>query len=511
VSAGNSASDDPLIDQIDESIEELYEQAPCGYLTTTLNGKIIKANQTFLHWLGYKPDDVIGKKRFVELLTAGGRIFFETHFNLLLRVQDSVDEIALDVICKDGRVMPTLINARQKRNGLGEPVLNRFTIFNATERRTYERDLLLARDLFRTTLASIGDGVVATDAEGRITLMNGEAERLSGWEEDQAIGKPIEQVLPFRSEDHLGLIENPVRHALRDGQPVTLADHTVLAGKDGQVMNVDDCASPIRDENGNVIGGVMVFRDVTETRRAHRALAEAQALAESMIVELRRSNDDLSQFAAVASHDLRSPLNNIMQLSQLLERRHSDELEGGKELLGLLVTSAKRMGALIEDLLRYARITSDVTVPDEPVDANEQIEIATQNLQTSIARSGAIVTHDQLPSLRMNATHLGQIFQNLIGNAIHYRSAETPRIHVAVADQDQLWLFSCADNGVGVAPAYQHEIFAPFKRLHGHDRPGSGIGLAICKKIVERFGGTIWVESSEGKGSTFLFTLPKAA
>jgi PAS domain S-box-containing protein len=180
---------------IHESVEELYEQAPCGYLTTTVDGRIVKVNRTFLDWLGYQSDDLTGKKSLVDLLTVGGRMYFETHFNLLLRVQESVNEIALDLICKDGRILPALINAKQKRDAAGEPLLNRFTIFNATERRMYERDLLAARDLFKTTLASIGDGVVATDAEGRVTFMNGEAERLSGWSEDEARGERIEEVL----------------------------------------------------------------------------------------------------------------------------------------------------------------------------------------------------------------------------------------------------------------------------------------------------------------------------
>ena len=139
-------NDDTSSFSFNESIEELYEQAPCGYLTTTIDGRIVKVNRTFLDWLGYQPDELSGKKRLVDLLTIGGQMYFETHFNLLLRMQESVNEIALDVICKDGRILPALINARQKRDSAGQPVLNRFTIFNATERRMYERDIL-AREI----------------------------------------------------------------------------------------------------------------------------------------------------------------------------------------------------------------------------------------------------------------------------------------------------------------------------------------------------------------------------
>ena len=496
---------------LQESIEELYDQAPCGYLTAAIDGRILKVNHTFLDWLGYEYEEVTEKKCFVDLLTVGGRMYFETHFNLLLRIQDSVNEIALDFIRKDGRVLPTLINARQKRDTKGEPVLNRFTIFNATERRQYERDLVAARDLLQTTLSSIGDAVVATDIDGRVTFMNAEAERLSGWSEDDARGRLITEVLVLQREDDKEAIENPNMHAIRVGEIVGLANHTVLIGKDGRLMTVDDSASPIRNANGEVIGGVLVFRDVTERRKEQRELAEAQALAQSVIVELRRSNDDLSQFASVASHDLRSPLNTVVQFAQLLELKYAKDLGEGKELLGVLLSAAKRMGRLVEDLLRYARVGAELSTSPAPVDANEQLGVALQNLEASIARGDAVITHDPLPAVRIDETYLAQLFQNLIGNAIHYRAAAPPRIHIGVTSDDMFWRFSCSDNGIGIAPQYHEQVFEPFKRLHGHDKPGSGIGLAICKKVIERFGGRIWVDSQEGRGSTFFFTLPKTS
>jgi len=334
------------------------------------------------------------------------------------------------------------------------------------------------------------------------------AERLSGWKEDDCRGLPIEQVLILRREEDSEIIENPAKHALRVGGVVGLENHTELVSRNGTVMTVDDSASPIRDADGTVVGAVLVFRDVTQRRREQRELTEAQALTQSVVEELRRSNDDLSQFAAVASHDLRSPLNNVMQFAQLIDRRYSDELGDGREMLGMLITSAKRMGSLIEDLLRYASISSEISPTLEPTDSNSQLEAALQNLDSSIKETRASITSDSLPSVHVDETHLTQIFQNLIGNAIHYRSSGIPKIHIGVEARGKMWRFSCADNGIGIAEEYQAQIFEPFKRLHGHDRPGTGIGLAICRKIIERFGGRIWVESEVGKGSTFFFTLP---
>ena len=494
---------------LDETAEELYDLALCGYLITTADGRILKVNRTFSDWLGYAPEERIAGKRFVDLLTVGGRVFFETHFNLLLRVQTSVTEIALDFVRKDGTVLSTLVNGRQQPEGNGLPALNRFAVINATERRRYERELLATRDLLRTTLSSIGDAVVSTDTSGCITFMNPVAEQLTGWFEDDARGKPIQEVVVLVQEGTTTTIENSVLPALKVGEIVGLTNHTSIIAKDGRCMAIDNGASPIRDENGGVVGEVLIFRDISKQRATQKELAEAQALAQAMIAKLERSNEDLSQFAAVASHDLRSPLNNIMQFAQLLEGRHGGELGESKELLKFLIASAKRMGALIEDLLRYARITSNLPVTSEPVNANVAIDTAIENLQASMTKADAVVTHDVLPKLTVDQTHLVQIFQNLIGNAIHYRGREAPRIHVGVADQRDMYSFSCSDNGVGIAPEYQAQIFEPFKRLHGADRPGSGIGLAICKRVVERSGGKIWVESQVNEGSTFYFTLPK--
>ncbi len=484
--------------------------APCGYLTTTIETRIVKVNRTVAEWLGYDANELTEGKRLVDLLTAGGRMFYETHFNLLLRMQSSVNEIALDMICKDGRVLPVLVNAKQKRTADGEPLLNRFTIFNATERRMYERQLLAARDFLQTTLTSIGDGVVSTDAEGRITFMNPVAAAICGWKEEAAVGKPIDEVMVLIREDTNEPIENPVTLALRTGAVVGLENHTVLIANNGDRFTVDDSASPIRDANGNVLGGVLVFRDVSERRRTERQLAEAHRTLEAVAADLRRSNEDLSNFAFVASHDLRSPLNTVLQFAQLLERRYGDQLGDGKQLLEYITAGAKRMGTLIEDLLTYARLSANAPDSQEEVDVNEQFETVIANLEASIAQAGASVSHDPLPCVRVDRTSIVQIFQNVIGNAIHYRGEARPQIHISAEELDLEWLFSCKDNGIGIAVEHQSQIFEPFKRLHGTDRPGSGIGLAVCKKIVERFHGRIWVESEPGQGSTFFFTFPKS-
>jgi PAS domain S-box-containing protein len=492
----------------EESVEELYEMAPCGYLSTDGDGYIVKVNKTVAEWLGYGREELTGGKRFVDLLTVGGRMFYETHFSLLLRVQHTVDEIALDMVCKDSRVLPVLINARQKRDEAGNPILNRFTIFNATERRMYERNIIASRNLFQTTLASIGDGVVATDAGGFVTFMNPIAEALSGWNADDAIGKPIEEVIVLLQENSTINVDNPVRRALVEGVIVSLANHTVLLTRGGRTIPVDDSASPIRDAIGEIRGAVLVFRDITAQRKVESDLKEAHQRLERSAAELRRSNEDLSQFAHVASHDLRSPLNTVVQFSQLLEREYGESLGEGRKLLDYVTGAAKRMQSLIDDLLTYASVSTDAADAFEPVDANSQLQTAIENLRGQIEATHAVVTYDTLPTLRVNGTSLVQLFQNLVGNALHYRRDDAPRVHISVKKEEAHWRFSCEDNGIGIAPEHQVRVFEAFKRLHGADKPGSGIGLAICKKIVEHYKGRIWVESVPDHGSTFSFTLP---
>ncbi len=400
----------------EESAEELYEFAPCGYLTTSIDGRIVKVNRTLADWLGYTSDELTAGKRFSDLLSVGGKIFYDTHLNLLLRMQLTVDEIALDLICKSGVAIPALINSRQKRDANDEPLLNRFTIYNATERRMYERQLLAARDLFQTTLSSIADGVIATDAAGVVSFINPVGAALSGWREETAVGHRIGEVLILVREDTGEKIENPITHALRTEQTVGLENHTVLVAKDGRRIVVDDSASPIRDENGAVTGAVLVFRDVSERRGSQIALDQARDELIKTAAELKRSNEDLSQFALIASHDLRSPLNTVSTLTELIARKYGDKLGEGNQLLGHVGDATRRMAKLIEDLLLYATAATQGAANTETLDANIHLASALDNLQAAITDSGAVITHDDLPTVAIDGTSLVQMFQNLIGN-----------------------------------------------------------------------------------------------
>jgi len=227
------------------------------------------------------------------------------------------------------------------------------------------------------------------------------------------------------------------------------------------------------------------------------------------VEELARSNRDLEQFAYVASHDLQEPLRMVAAYTQLLAERYRGKLdENADKYIGYAVEGALRMQTLILDLLAFSRVGR--TEPGRKNgDCNVALKIALANLQTAIGESGAVITHDELPSVAVDQSQLLQLFQNLVGNAIKFRAAEAPVIRVSAEKQDSSWLFSVADNGIGIAPQYQDKVFVIFQRLHTREEyAGNGVGLAICKKIAEYHGGRIWVESEPGCGATFHFTLP---
>ena len=259
----------------------------------------------------------------------------------------------------------------------------------------------------------------------------------------------------------------------------------------------------------------MASVDFAERVRAERDLAHLNRELEQRVLdrteELRRSNEDLERFAYVASHDLQEPLRMVRNYMQLLAKRYTGKLDtDADEFIGFAHDGATRMQGLIEDLLAYSRVGTRGG-KFAPTDANDVLQHALTSLKLAIADANAVVTRDPLPIVPADRSQLEHVFQNLIGNALKFRGSERPALHVTAAPRDGAWLFSVRDNGIGIDPQYFDRIFVIFQRLHGREEyPGTGIGLAITKRIIERHGGRIWVESQPGKGSSFFFTLPAA-
>jgi light-regulated signal transduction histidine kinase (bacteriophytochrome) len=251
--------------------------------------------------------------------------------------------------------------------------------------------------------------------------------------------------------------------------------------------------------------------DITERFRAEREVRDLNAQLETRIAErtaeLERSNADLREFAHIASHDLQVPLKQVRKALGMMEAKSNDP--GTVELLRSSLNDIERMSRLIDSLLSYALVSSDVTTPADRVVLSTTVEESLMNLASLVAATGATIAYEQLPEILVEEGAFVQLFQNLIGNAIKYRGDRCPIVCVSVEAQDEFWICSVKDNGIGIDQAYSEKIFQAFNRLHGKEYAGSGIGLAICKKIVERIGGRIWVESQPNHGSTFRFTIPR--
>jgi signal transduction histidine kinase len=261
------------------------------------------------------------------------------------------------------------------------------------------------------------------------------------------------------------------------------------------------------DDMTQNLQSITVSRDALEREVVRREAAEQAQ--DAALSDLHRSNQDLEQFAYVASHDLQEPLRMVASYTQLLAQKYGGQLDDkAQSYIHYAVDGATRMQGLINDLLTYSRVNTQGR-PLEPTDSHAVLGEALRNLTVSIEESGAIVTNDDLPVVRADASQLQQVFQNLIGNAIKFRGKTSPHVHVAARKEGREWLFSVMDNGIGIDPQHAERLFVIFQRLHTRQEyQGTGIGLAVCKRIVERHGGSIWFESEPGKGSTFYFTLP---
>ncbi|MEI7685717.1 MAG: PAS domain S-box protein [Planctomycetota bacterium] len=370
---------------------------------------------------------------------------------------------------------------------------------DVTDRKKSDESLILSRNSLMSLVNSAMDGIITIDDEQRIVLFNPAAETMFGERADEVVGQRIERLIPARYRP------THESHVKRFGETgVTnrqMGDLGAVSGlrADGTEFPMEASISQMTIRGRQQF--TVIIRDVSQRKKTEAELKIAFA-------ELQRSNGELEQFAYVASHDLQEPLRAVSGCVQVLQRRYKDKLDSyAEELIGHTVAGAVRMQTLIEDLLAYSRLATRGK-EFAPTDCREIVKRALANLDVAIKESGAVIDIDELPTVRGDATQLTQLFQNLISNAMKFRGDAPPAIEVRARRDGAAWLFSVNDRGIGIASEYFDRIFVIFQRLHMRtDYPGTGIGLSVCKKIVERHGGRIWVESEPGKGSTFFFTL----
>lgn len=352
---------------------------------------------------------------------------------------------------------------------------------------------LQATDLYRIQVLGLRDyAMFIIDPDGILRSWNAGVEQLLGYSEQEWIGRPASII--FTPEDKAAEVcQSEMRLAQETGSATDIRWHR---RKDGTQLFANGVMNCLHDEQGVLIGYAKILSDETARKQLQDSLTE--------------SNSALEQFAFVASHDLQEPLRTMSAFSEMLVEKYGGKLDAeADQILGFIGSASVRMSTLVRDLLAYARLTTEEERPSS-IALDEDLEAALTHLTQAVEESGAVVTHDPMPTLQVDRGQMVRLFQNLIGNAVKYRKpGQPPQVHISAEQKGTEWVISISDNGIGFDSKYASDIFTPFKRLHtAEEYPGTGVGLAICRRIVQAQGGRIWAESQPGLGTTVFFTLP---
>ena len=474
-----------------------FELAGSGMAHIGMDRRFIRVNKRLCDILGYPQEQLLG--------LTGRDISHPDDLDIINAQRPAlyageIDTVRLEkrYLRKDGSVVWVKFTMTLERDAAGEPLYEIGVYDDITAQRDAEERVRESEARFRQTFELAASGICHV-IDGRFVRVNRSLCEILGYSEKELLGMTVKQVSHPEDRD----LSDAGRARLRKGEIDTVRLEKRYLRKDGRLVWCKIAIALARDVFGVPQYEIAIFDDITDRRNAEAALREAHE-------ELKRSNAELEQFAYVASHDLQEPLRMVASYTQLLSRRYEAKLDGdAREFMAYVVDGASRMKQLIEDLLAYSRVGTKGG-EFRPVAADSALRRALFNLRAGIEEAGAAVTYDALPTLPADEVQLGQLFQNLIGNALKFRSDSVPRIHVGVKELPQEWELEVRDNGIGIEKQYYERIFMVFQRLHNKgEYPGTGIGLAICKKVVERHGGRIWVESRPGEGSSFFFTLPK--
>ena len=481
----------------EQRFRRTFELAGSGMAHIGMDRRFTRVNRRLCEILGYSEE---------ELLQLTGRQISHPEDLDVINEQrprlykGEIERIELEkrYLRKDGSVVWVHFTMTVERDAKGAPLYEIAVYEDITQQLETQLRLRESEARFRQTfeLAASGIGHVR---DGRFVRVNRSLCEIFGYAEGELLGRHVKELSHPEDRD----VSDAPRERIRRGEAESARFEKRYLRADGAVIWCEVAVALVRDVYGVPQYEVAIFDEVTDRKKAEARLREAHE-------ELKRSNAELEQFAYVASHDLQEPLRMVASYAQLLGRRYEAKLDGdAREFMAYIVDGAARMKQLIEDLLAYSRVGTK-GAEFKRVNAEDALKRALFNLRVAIEEAGAVVTNDPLPTLSGDEVQLGQLLQNLMSNALKFRSDSVPRIHIGVTESAKEYAFEVRDNGIGIEPQYYERIFMVFQRLHNKgEYPGTGIGLAICKKVVERHGGRIWVESRPGAGSSFYFTLPK--
>ncbi len=509
----------------------LIEASLDPLVTINPDGTISDVNAATVNVTGFSREELIGTD-FSKYFTEPGRA--KAGYEQVFR-DGSVTDYGLEIRHRNGKVTPVLYNATVFKDENGKVAGVFAAARDITERKKAEEAARRASAYNRSLIEASLDPLVTINPDGTISDVNAATVNVTGFSREELIGTDFSKYFTEPGRAKAGY-----EQVFRDG---SVTDYGLeIRRTDGQITPVLYNATVYRDEAGKITGVFAAARDITERKRAEDALLlayrelddrvkertielqEANALLEKEIAdrkatadelrekseELVRSNLELQQFAYIASHDLQEPLRAISGFTELLEKRYKGQMdERADKYINFIIDGTKQMNQVIFDLLEYSRVQTKAH-EFGLIDMNTSLKQALRNLQTLIKEKDAVITADPLPKLSADGIQITQLFQNLIGNALKFQKPETtPEIHVSACEQGDAWIFSVTDNGIGIDPRFTERIFKIFQRLHAKgEYEGTGIGLAICRRIVERHRGEITVRSEPGVGSTFSFTLP---
>ena len=528
------------LNQSQKLLYDIINGFPSPIFVKDIEGRFIIINNKLEELLGAKNEEVKGKTDY-DTITKELADYYRTNDQKVLEEGKAMlFEEEADLI--DGK-HTFIANKFPIYDINGKPYGIGSISTDITERKLLEEKVQNLADV----VESSNDAIITKSLEGIITSWNKGAEKIYGYNSEEVIGKNISILVPSSLKNEISdLIEKIIQ-----GKQILHYD-TLRVKKNGALINVSITLSPIMDSSKKLVAISTISRDITESKKAEEKMqellselqssseeltssneelqatseelktsneelqlqmdseVEAKRQIEEIASKLKVSNKELEQFAYVASHDLQEPLRMVTSFTQLLERQYKGQLDkDADEYIGFIVEGTHRMKYLIEDLLEFSRLNTEAK-EFELAYLEMVLDDVLLNLQLSIKENNAKITHDPLPTLTVDLMQIRQLFQNLISNAIKFHGDETPEIHISAQKTGSEWIFSVNDKGIGIDSKHQELIFGVFKRLHTRDEyKGTGIGLSICKRIVERHSGRIWVESEPGKGSTFYFTIPE--
>jgi len=480
-------------------------------LSKDLEGRILTWNAAAERLFGYRAEEMIGK----SVLTLIPEELRGEETEILGRLHQGLPSERLETVrlAKDGRRIPVSLRVSPIKDPEGRVIGASKMLHDISERVAARDALAREKEVLSTTLSSIGDGVIVTDAEGRVSFLNAEAERLTKWSNFEARGESLPTVFRILNEETRQPAENPVEKVLRFGTTVGLANHTVLLARDGTETPIDDSAAPIRKGGGPLFGVILVFRDFTKQKKAENEILRLNSDLERRVAErtreLRETVQELETFSYTVAHDLRAPLRAMHRSAEVLLLEQASRLpDEGSGFLRRIADSAARMDRLIQDLLSYTRVTrADLkSVPVEPrlILADLMVQMSAEIKE----RDADVRIENDLGVLLADPILLVQVFSNLLSNALKFvPRGTTPQILIQADRRDgreRIWI---EDNGIGIDTRYRERLFRLFERLDS-EYPGTGIGLAIVKRAVERMGGEVGFEPGKAKGSRFWIELP---